>query len=220
MTVRGKLQILDDGLAAYCPACKTYHLFDSRWSHNGSFDNPSFTPSMHVNAGQHDSCHSFLTDGVWHYSEDSGHEYAGRSIALGWEGETVHVLPLNDLRDHDENIDGTCWCDPRVGQEENGRVIVHNSADGREYLESLDLRVGDIPNHLALVAKHWITVDDSNDDNVHKAIAWLKKRHSHLLPIVGVDSAFVTALTSYFDSFLKNLLDGSDNEDTRSTQKN
>jgi hypothetical protein len=151
---KGKLQIHNDGLAAYCLACKTYHLFDKRWTHNGDFDKPTFTPSMHVNAGQFDSCHSFLTDGVWHYCSDSKHEYAGRSLALDWEGETYHVVPINDLREHGEDCDALCWCNPRVEQEEDGRVIIHNSADGREYLESLDIRVGDIPNHLALVAKH------------------------------------------------------------------
>jgi len=38
----------------------------------------------------------------------------------------IHVVPLNDLREHDDTAD--CWCRPR---EEEG-VIVHNSMDRRE----------------------------------------------------------------------------------------
>lgn len=48
----------------------------------------------------------------------------------GFDDYFVHVLPINDLRDHDENGAG-CWCRPRV---EDG-VIIHNSMDGRELIE-------------------------------------------------------------------------------------
>lgn len=44
----------------------------------------------------------------------------------------VHVLPINDKLEHKE-IGEDCWCDPRI--EEKGMVVVHNSADGREYKE-------------------------------------------------------------------------------------
>lgn len=52
----------------------------------------------------------------------------------------VHVMPVNDLRAHDD-AGADCWCEPRVvdcGQDDAGkpaRVIVHNSADGRERWE-------------------------------------------------------------------------------------
>lgn len=203
---KGKLQIHGDGLAAYCPACKTYHLFDKRWTHNGDFDKPSFTPSMHVFVGQPNACHSFLTNGIWHYLEDSGHEYAGRSLALDWEGETVHVIPIDDLREHDENNDGTCWCKPRIEQEENGRVIVHNSMDGREILENLDLKVKDIPNHLALVARHWFPYSDTEDANVAIALRWLQKRLKYLAPTLGIEEAEKASLVAYFDTFLASLI--------------
>lgn len=42
---------------------------------------------------------------------------------------TVHVLPVNDLRDHEETLD--CWCRPR----EDDGVITHNSMDRREEYE-------------------------------------------------------------------------------------
>lgn len=41
----------------------------------------------------------------------------------------VHVLPINDLKDHIERSD--CWCRP---QEDEG-VIIHNSMDRREEYE-------------------------------------------------------------------------------------
>lgn len=51
----------------------------------------------------------------------------------------VHVLPINDLREHEETRD--CWCKPRVEFADNvsdleTRVIVHNSLDGRELVEA------------------------------------------------------------------------------------
>ena len=47
----------------------------------------------------------------------------------------VHVVPINDVRAHDESDGATCWCAPRVLEEAGGHVIVHNSADGRERWE-------------------------------------------------------------------------------------
>ena len=44
-----------------------------------------------------------------------------------------HVYPLNDLRKH-ITVGRTCWCNPTV--EEDGALIIHNSADGREKFET------------------------------------------------------------------------------------
>jgi hypothetical protein len=45
----------------------------------------------------------------------------------------IHVIPENDLREHSESAD--CWCAPRL--EGNGApwVVVHHSADRREWRE-------------------------------------------------------------------------------------
>ena len=134
--------------------------------------------------------------------------------------ETFHILPVNDLRDHDENSDIVCWCNPSVETKGNQLLITHNSADGREYLESLCIRVGDIPNHLALVACHWLSCSDTEDMNVAIALKWLQKRHRYLTPTLGADESLPVSLVNYFDSFLKSLLDGEDDEDTRRTQEN
>lgn len=47
----------------------------------------------------------------------------------------VHVVPINDLKRHDEN--GThCACDPRTEDVGEGKMIVHNAYDGREFYET------------------------------------------------------------------------------------
>lgn len=44
-----------------------------------------------------------------------------------------HVLPINDLEEHEES--STCKCEPKVINEEGELIIVHNSFDGREGIE-------------------------------------------------------------------------------------
>jgi hypothetical protein len=68
----------------------------------------------------------------------------------------IHVLPINDLREHEETRG--CWCHPRFEIEhdlgcptieadgygicwcQRAGVIVHNSADGRELVEEHGLQ--------------------------------------------------------------------------------
>ena len=48
---------------------------------------------------------------------------------------TIHVYPLDDLREHDLESDN-CACHPRIKYVgDGGKVVVHNSWDGREFLE-------------------------------------------------------------------------------------
>jgi hypothetical protein len=47
--------------------------------------------------------------------------------------EPYHVVPLNDLRDHNTDGDASCWCGPIANDD---GVIVHNSMDGREKFET------------------------------------------------------------------------------------
>lgn len=51
---------------------------------------------------------------------------------LGAGVEIIHVIPLDDLREH--QVDIYCYCFPTLDQQEE-RVIVHNAADGREAFE-------------------------------------------------------------------------------------
>ncbi len=42
----------------------------------------------------------------------------------------THVLPIDDLVEHEQIRQ--CWCRPQVVDD---LLVVHNSADGREYFE-------------------------------------------------------------------------------------
>lgn len=69
--------------AIQCPGCGNWHAFDGRWSFNGDFERPTFSPSMLVN--QHDPgsrCHSFVTDGRIQFLSDCFHQYAGQTLDL------------------------------------------------------------------------------------------------------------------------------------------
>lgn len=46
---------------------------------------------------------------------------------------TYHVVPVDDLVDHDLNDD--CVCGPTITFEEGAPVVVHHSLDGREATE-------------------------------------------------------------------------------------
>lgn len=46
---------------------------------------------------------------------------------------SVHVLPVNDLREHVESE--ACWCAPSVERVGQGTLVTHNSMDGRELVE-------------------------------------------------------------------------------------
>ena len=47
----------------------------------------------------------------------------------GW-----HVVPLDDLREHETN--GSCWCRPTLDDEGSEPIGIHNSLDGREAFEA------------------------------------------------------------------------------------
>lgn len=44
-----------------------------------------------------------------------------------------HILPINDLKEHEES--STCYCYPEVKFVDGEMFIVHNSFDGRELKE-------------------------------------------------------------------------------------
>jgi hypothetical protein len=47
---------------------------------------------------------------------------------------TQHVVPLNDLKEHN-CISCLCECKPKVEEVDGGWLIIHNSYDGRELFE-------------------------------------------------------------------------------------
>jgi len=46
---------------------------------------------------------------------------------------TVHVIPIDDLKEHTETED--CECQPVVKYVDEGKIVTHNSYDGREFFE-------------------------------------------------------------------------------------
>ena len=46
--------------------------------------------------------------------------------------DNIHVVPLNDLREHDTSL--TCWCHP-TPEDDEPRVVLHHSMDERESYE-------------------------------------------------------------------------------------
>lgn len=45
--------------------------------------------------------------------------------------ETVHVIPVDDLRSHIE-VGKYCHCKPSIV---DGNIVIHNAYDGREFYE-------------------------------------------------------------------------------------
>ena len=67
----------------YCKGCGNHHGFDSRWTFNGDFEKPTFSPSMLVNQHMPEKrCHSFVRDGKIQYLSDCFHKYAGQTLEL------------------------------------------------------------------------------------------------------------------------------------------
>lgn len=67
-----------------CPGCKLSHSFEvPYWSWNGSFDKPTFEPSLLVNGFDPATrCHSFVRDGQIEFLSDCHHELAGQTVEL------------------------------------------------------------------------------------------------------------------------------------------
>lgn len=49
--------------------------------------------------------------------------------------QDVHVLPINDLREHVESL--ACWCAPKLQRVDGSTayLVVHHALDGRELVE-------------------------------------------------------------------------------------
>lgn len=72
----------------HCPGCKYGHNVQvPRWTWNGSFDKPTFIPSLLVNKDMPESrCHSHVTDGKIQFLSDCFHKLAGQTVEIpDWE---------------------------------------------------------------------------------------------------------------------------------------
>lgn len=91
----------EGGFGHWCPACKSGHEINvdkpnssgAKWSFNGDFARPTFTPSvnMQINPPGHPHyqpdvksvvCHYFITDGKIIYCGDCTHELRGQTVDL------------------------------------------------------------------------------------------------------------------------------------------
>lgn len=99
-------KINDTKIIFWCEPCNTHHWIDTtRWSWNGSFDKPTFRPSILVHQTETLSklppencedlekwcneyriktplCHSYVTDGKIEYLSDCTHEFKGQTKEL------------------------------------------------------------------------------------------------------------------------------------------
>jgi hypothetical protein len=93
----------------YCPACKTLHVFDERWTFDGDYDQPTFTPSLRTSSGHYVAgsqrrpdgkcgicesakergvqsicgmCHLNVTKGRVTFHADCTHDMAGQTAAM------------------------------------------------------------------------------------------------------------------------------------------
>lgn len=79
------------GYMIFCPACNCGHIFYTKhdknhWTFdNGDLKNPTFNPSMLVNAnktGDQKRCHSFVRNGKIQFLNDCEHELKGQTVDL------------------------------------------------------------------------------------------------------------------------------------------
>ena len=77
--------------AFFCPGCNRQHIvhvskpneWAAIWTWNKSLDKPTFTPSLHVNSSDPESCcHSFVRNGFIQFLPDCHHELAGKTVEI------------------------------------------------------------------------------------------------------------------------------------------
>lgn len=71
----------------FCPGCKCGHAFETpRWTWNGSFDKPTFSPSLLyervIRNDKEVRCHTYVRDGMIQFLSDCTHEFAGKTVPL------------------------------------------------------------------------------------------------------------------------------------------
>ena len=79
----------EDKLFFYCPGCGMHHAFDKRWTFDGNFEQPTFSPSLLVKFPWWNGekridmvCHSFIKAGKIEYLGDCTHELKGKTIEM------------------------------------------------------------------------------------------------------------------------------------------
>jgi hypothetical protein len=113
----------------------------------------------------------------------------------------LHIIPVNDFKEHEESED--CWCKPKPT---SGVVntYTHNSADGRELLEELVLLRAESYLHIARVAALWFSgvvtfFSYANDDT---AVEWLNRRKEHIISLDGNSDWRLLSFKQYVENLM------------------
>jgi len=93
-----KLSVVDCGdyneIFFFCPACECSHAYfvnkdgtetntPPRWTFNGDWEKPTFTPSLLLNKSDPKRmCHLYVTEGKIRYCADSPHRLAGQTVDM------------------------------------------------------------------------------------------------------------------------------------------
>lgn len=66
------------------PVVPTGHGSTTRWTFDGNFEAPTFSPSLLHHASNHNpTCHVYIKGGRVEYLSDCGHQLAGRTVPPG-----------------------------------------------------------------------------------------------------------------------------------------
>ena len=83
------IKISEERIAFNCPGCRGPQQLPvtgpNAWGFNGSYDKPTFTPSILTRRGKTDLdfiCHSFVKDGMIQFLSDCTHKFAGQTLEL------------------------------------------------------------------------------------------------------------------------------------------
>lgn len=84
MSSVGKLRKATDAWLFWCPGCDEYHQVpdDGRWTFNGNYDMPTFTPSIVTHISEGKVCHIFIRDGRIEYLGDCHHSMANSIVDM------------------------------------------------------------------------------------------------------------------------------------------
>jgi|SRR5271165_7119570 len=83
--ISDKMRKTAHGFTWWCTGCEEAHPLpfeDGRWSFNGNFKAPTFTPSFKHDWGNGKCCHYIVTDGQIAYCGDCTHALAGQTIPM------------------------------------------------------------------------------------------------------------------------------------------
>lgn len=81
----------------FCPGCECAHAMDTRWTFNGDFERPTFTPSISIKGDDKSpTCHSHVRDGRIQFLADSTHALAGQTVDLPDEFNVDFETPVAD----------------------------------------------------------------------------------------------------------------------------